>query len=48
MQICQATVPEQIAAMRSLFQEYAAWLRIDLCFQGFTALPETVFMELRL
>jgi ribosomal protein S18 acetylase RimI-like enzyme len=35
MQICQATAPEQIAATRSLFQEYAAWLRIDLCFQGF-------------
>jgi putative acetyltransferase len=35
MQIGQATTPEQIAAIRSLFQEYAAWLRIDLCFQGF-------------
>jgi putative acetyltransferase len=35
MQICQATTPEQIAAIRSLFQEYAAWLRIDLCFEGF-------------
>ena len=43
MQICQATTAEQIAAIRSLFQEYAAWLRIDLCFQGFanelTTLP---------
>jgi putative acetyltransferase len=35
MQICQATTPDQIAAIRDLFQEYAAWLRIDLCFQGF-------------
>ena len=37
MQICQATTPEQISAVRDLFQEYAAWLRVDLCFQGFTA-----------
>lgn len=36
MQICQATTPEHIAAIRGLFQEYAAWLRIDLCFQGFS------------
>jgi len=35
MQICQATTPEEIAVIRGLFQEYAAWLRIDLCFQGF-------------
>jgi GNAT superfamily N-acetyltransferase len=35
MQISQATTPEQISAIRGLFQEYAAWLRIDLCFQGF-------------
>lgn len=35
MQICQATTPEHVAAIRSLFQEYAAWLRVDLCFQGF-------------
>ena len=35
MQICQATTAEQIATIRDLFQEYAAWLRIDLCFQGF-------------
>jgi GNAT superfamily N-acetyltransferase len=36
MQICQATTREQIVAIRALFQEYAACLRIDLCFQGFT------------
>jgi len=35
MQICQATTPDQIAAIRALFQEYAAWLRVDLCFQSF-------------
>src|SRR6266536_1104048 len=35
MRICQATTPEEIAAIRDLFQEYAAWLCIDLCFQGF-------------
>ncbi len=35
MQICQATTPAQMVAIRTLFQEYAAWLRIDLCFQGF-------------
>jgi ribosomal protein S18 acetylase RimI-like enzyme len=35
MQICQASTSEQIVAIRALFHEYAAWLRIDLCFQGF-------------
>lgn len=35
MQICPATTPEQIAAIRILFQEYAAWLRIDLRYQRF-------------
>lgn len=35
MQICQATTPDNIEAIRTLFQEYADWLRIDLCFQGF-------------
>jgi putative acetyltransferase len=43
MQINQVTTPAQLAAIRSLFQEYAAWLRVDLCFQKFeeelTTLP---------
>lgn len=33
--ISQATTDEQIATIRALFQEYAAWLDVDLCFQGF-------------
>ena len=35
MQISQVTTPEQISTIRILFHEYAAWLQIDLCFQGF-------------
>jgi ribosomal protein S18 acetylase RimI-like enzyme len=31
----QAQTPEQIDEARSLFREYAAWLKIDLCFQNF-------------
>jgi len=37
MNICQAITPEQMALARALFEEYAAWLRVDLCFQGFAA-----------
>jgi putative acetyltransferase len=37
MKICQAITPEQIALSRTLFEEYAAWLGIDLSFQGFAA-----------
>ncbi len=37
MKICQAVTPEQIALSRTLFEEYAAWLGIDLSFQGFAA-----------
>jgi GNAT superfamily N-acetyltransferase len=35
MQIHQASTDAEVEAVRALFQEYAAWLRIDLCFQGF-------------
>jgi len=35
MQISQASTPAEIELARGLFEEYAAWLRIDLCFQVF-------------
>jgi GNAT superfamily N-acetyltransferase len=37
MKICQALTPEQIALSRTLFEEYADSLSIDLSFQGFAA-----------
>jgi ribosomal protein S18 acetylase RimI-like enzyme len=35
MQIQQAATPDEIAIARTLFQEYANTLGVDLCFQGF-------------
>jgi putative acetyltransferase len=37
MKICQAITPQQMSHARTLFEEYAAWLGIDLSFQGFGA-----------
>jgi len=36
MEIHQATTPDHVAVIQSLFQEYAAWLKVDLCFQSFS------------
>jgi GNAT superfamily N-acetyltransferase len=37
MKLCHAVTPQEIELTRALFQEYAAWLGIDLSFQGFGA-----------
>lgn len=37
MQLIQISTEEQYTAAAHLFQEYAAWLGVDLCFQGFEA-----------
>ena len=33
--IVPARAPEDMAEVRALFEEYADWLQVDLCFQGF-------------
>ena len=35
MKLIQATSPEEITLARQLFEEYASWLEINLCFQNF-------------
>jgi ribosomal protein S18 acetylase RimI-like enzyme len=35
IQILPAHTPEWLPTVRRLFLEYAAWLKVDLCFQGF-------------
>lgn len=35
MELIAAHVPELIPAVCELFREYADWLKVDLCFQGF-------------
>src|SRR2546427_8437355 len=35
MEMIQAQTSGQIEAARLLFRDYAAWLKIDLCFQNF-------------
>lgn len=35
LKLREAETPEEIDEARGLFREYAAWLRIDLCFQNF-------------
>jgi len=35
LSIVQAETAEQIAIVREMMLEYAAWLNFDLCFQGF-------------
>ena len=35
MQLIQAQSPQEISRARGLFEEYASWIEISLCFQNF-------------
>lgn len=35
MKLIQAITPEEITLARQLFEEYASWIEISLCFQNF-------------
>jgi len=35
MELIQAQSPEEIRSARELFEEYASWIEISLCFQNF-------------
>jgi putative acetyltransferase len=35
MNLIQAINPDEVALARQLFEEYASWIEISLCFQGF-------------
>lgn len=37
LEVREARIPDEVPLVRALFEEYAAWLNIDMCFQGFAA-----------